>query len=302
MLTALLASVVLAASASTANVPADQAPIDCSSCAGWNQPQTPFRIVGNAYYVGVHGLSSVLIVTKNGLILLDGDLPQSVDQIVANIKKLGYDVHDVRWILNSHAHFDHAGGIAALQRISSANVAASAFGAIALGLGAPPADDPQAGFAKLAHFPAVRHTEALLNGETISLGAVVVTAHYTPGHTPGGTTWTWRTCERSRCVDIVYGDSLSSVSAPGFRFSDPSRHPTTADALRRSINTMRDLPCDILISVHPEMSGVLDKAAANLRDPSKNALIDPGACRAYANAADKLLDARLNEEGATTAH
>ena len=267
-----------------------------------NQPQAPFHVYGNTWYVGTHGVASVLIVTKDGMILLDGDLPQSVPQIVANIKTLGFKVEDVRWILNSHAHFDHAGGIAALQRISSANVAASALGAIALGQGAPTADDPQAGFTKLAHFPPVLHAEALLNGETISLGDTVVTAHYTPGHTPGGTTWTWRSCERNRCVDIVYGDSLNPIAAPGFRFSDPSRHPTTADVLRRSINTVRDLPCDILISVHPAVSHVLDNAAANIRDPSKNALIDPGACHAYADAADKLLDARLKEESTNPAH
>ena len=298
----LLGSLLASANAIATSVPADETPIACDNCADMNQPQAPFHVYGNTWYVGTHGVSSVLIVTRDGMILFDGDLPQSAPQIVANIRTLGFKVEDVRWILNSHAHFDHAGGIAALQRISGANVAASALGAATLNLGILPADDPQAGFARTMRFPAVPHVQALLNGETISLDDAVVTAHYTPGHTPGGTTWTWRSCERNRCVDIVYGDSLNPISAPGFRFSDPSRHPTTADALRRSITTVRDLPCDVLISVHPEVSGVLDKAAANARDPSKNAFIDPGACRAYADAADKLLDARLKEEGANAAH
>jgi metallo-beta-lactamase class B len=303
MILGLLASLLIA-SADPMAAPAapDETPITCGNCADWSQPQAPFRIYGNTYYVGTQGLSSVLIATKNGLILLDGDLPQSVQQIAANIKTLGFDVHDVRWILNSHAHFDHAGGIAALQRISGANVGASALGAAALGVGVLPADDPQSDSGKATHFPPVQHAQALLDGETISVGDTTVTAHYTPGHTPGGTTWTWSSCDSIRCFDVVYADSLNPVSAPGFRFNDASHHPTTAETLRRSITIVRALPCNILITVHPDFSDVLDKAAANARDPSKNAFLDTKACRAYADDADKRLDARLKEESGNTAH
>jgi len=303
MILGLLASLLFASTnATAARVAPDETPIDCDHCADWNQPQAPFRIFGNTYYVGTHGLSSVLITTKNGLILLDGDLPQSVPQIAANIKTLGFDVHDVRLILNSHVHFDHAGGIAALQRISGANVASSAVGAAALSIGVASVDDPQWDSGKTTHFPPVPHVQALLDGEAISLGDTAVTAHYTPGHTPGGTTWTWKSCESLRCVNVVYADSLSPVSAPGFRFSDPSRHPTTADTLRRSIGIVRGLSCSILITVHPDFAGVLDKAAANARDPRKNAFLDSMACSAYADDADKRLDERLKDESGNAAH
>jgi metallo-beta-lactamase class B len=283
------------------NAAPDEAPINCDNCADWNKPQAPFHIFGNAYYVGVQGLSSVLIKTKDGLILLDGDLPQSVPQIVANIRTLGFNVHDVRWILNSHAHFDHAGGIEALQRITGANVGASTLAAVALENGKPPADDPQWDSGKVRSFPAVAHVQALLDGETVTLGETTVTAHYTPGHTPGGTTWTWRTCEKLRCVNIVYADSLSPVSEGDFRFSDPSRTPTTADVLRRSIELVRDMSCDVVVSVHPDMSDVLDKAAANARDPNKNAFIDGTSCQTYADQFGKALDKRLHEETAGAA-
>ena len=303
MILGLLASLLFASTdAMSVPIAPDETPIACDNCADWNQPQAPFRIFGNTYYVGTHGLSSVLIATKNGLILLDGDLPQSVRRIAGNIKALGFDVHDVRLILNSHAHFDHAGGIAALQRISGANVGASAFGAAALSVGVLPADDPQSDPGKAAHFPPVQHVQALLDGETIALGETIVTAHYTPGHTPGGTTWTWRSCEGLRCADIVYADSLSPVSAPGFRYSDTPRNPTTGDILRHSIAVVRGLHCEVLVTVHPEFSNVLDKAATNARDPSKNAFMDPVACHAYADDADKRLDARLKEESANAAH
>src|SRR5499426_653771 len=118
-------------------------PKKCEPCAGWNAAQEPFRVFGNTYYVGVAGLSSVLIASDKGLILLDGALPQSAPLIDANIRKLGFRTEDIRLILNSHAHYDHAGGIAALQRASGAAVAASPSGARAIQSGGPPADDPQ---------------------------------------------------------------------------------------------------------------------------------------------------------------
>ena len=130
-------------------------PKECEWCASWNAPHEPFRVFGNTYYVGVAGLSAVLITSDKGLILLDGDLPQSAPLIDANIRKLGFRTEDIRLIVSSHAHYDHAGGIAALQRVSGAAVAASASGARAIERGEPPADDPQYGLGKEANaFPA----------------------------------------------------------------------------------------------------------------------------------------------------
>src|ERR1051326_432552 len=97
----------------------------CSSCAAWNAPQTPFRIYGNTYYVGPHGLSSILITSDSGHILIDGGLAESAQQIAAHIRELGFRVEDVKLIVNSHVHFDHGGGISELQRLSGAKVAAS---------------------------------------------------------------------------------------------------------------------------------------------------------------------------------
>jgi metallo-beta-lactamase class B len=303
MILGLFVSLLLApTSAPTNQVPADETPVACTDCADWNQPQTPFRIFGNTYYVGTQGLSSVVIATRGGLILLDGDLPQSAPLIVENLRALGFHMKDVHWILNSHAHFDHAGGIAALQRMSSATVGASVLGAQALRAGAVPKDDPQWNSGKATGFPRVPLAQGLLDGGKISLGGVSVVAHYTPGHTPGGTTWTWRSCEGRHCVDVVYADSLNPVAQGDFRYSDTSRNPTTAETLRHSIALVRALPCEVMISVHPDASGVLDKAAANERDPSRNAFLDPGACRKYADDAEQLLDARLKDEQANVAH
>src|SRR5918993_5372166 len=131
-------------------------PARCGDCEAWNKPHEPFRVFGNTYYVGAAGVSAVLITNGQGSILLDGGLPQTAALIDANIRKLGFRTEDIKLIVNSHAHYDHAGGIAALQRVSGAAVAASPAGKHALEQGEPAADDPQYAFGREANgFPAV---------------------------------------------------------------------------------------------------------------------------------------------------
>ena len=133
------------------------------------------------------------------------------------------------------------------------------------------------------------------HGETFHAGDLAVTAYLTPGHTPGSTTWTWRSCEGERCLDIVYADSLNAVSAPGFRFSGSTGHPGVVDMFRQSIATVANLPCDILLSVHPGFSDLAGKLARR-GAASGNPFIDPQSCRVYAAGAAKRLDARLADE------
>jgi len=291
---ALALAAVASAQAADADDPLTR-PIKTSSTDKWNGAQKPMRIYGDTYYVGVAGLSSVLIHGDKGSILLDGDLPQSASEIEAHIRELGFKVEDIKLILNSHAHFDHAGGIAALQRDSGADVAASPSGAQALRAGRVVADDPQAGFSDNG-FPAVARVREVRDGETVRVGDLAVTAHFTPGHTPGSTTWTWRSCEDARCLDVVYGDSLNAFAAPGFHYLADATHPDLTPRFRASIRTVAELPCDILISVHPDVAGVDEKLKKLDNGGEMNPFIDPMACRAYANGYEKLLDARIEEE------
>ena len=230
-------------------------PIECDACTDWNRERKPYRVFGNTYSVGVAGLSSILIASDAGLILLDGGLPQSAPRIAQNIRTVGFRVQDVRLIVNSHAHYDHAGGIAALQRASGATVAASGAGARALRLGEPTADDPQFALgAAVNRFPSVRDVRTVADGEVLRVGQLSITAHLTPGHAPGSTTWSWRSCEASNCRQLVYADSLNPVSAPGFRFSGDAQAPGRMDEFRRSIEKVAALPCDILLAVHPQFA------------------------------------------------
>ena len=128
------------------------------------------------------------------------------------------------------------------------------------------------------------------------MGDLAVTAHLTPGHTPGSTTWTWRSCEGSRCLEIVYADSLNPVSAPGFRFTGDATRPSIEAAFRRSIATVGSLPCDILLAVHPSFAGMEDKLRRRRERPGSEPFVDPRACRTYASDAAKRLDQRIAEE------
>jgi metallo-beta-lactamase class B len=255
-------------------------------------PQQPFRIYGNAYYVGTHGLGSVLITSQAGHVLIDGALPESVPQIVAHIRSLGFRVEDIKLIVNSHVHFDHAGGIAELQKLSGARVAASKWSAGVMKKGAVPRDDPQ--FGVIIPIAKIARVETFRDGETLSAGAVTLTAHLTPGHTPGGTSWTWRSCESGRCLNLVYADSLTPVSADSFLFTRSREYPDAVDDFERSFSFLDNTPCDILVTPHPDFSSLWQRLEQRSTNP--DALIDPPACSTLAESSRERLKKRLAEE------
>lgn len=271
--------------------------IKCSACDEWNQARAPFRIFGNAYFVGTAGLSAILITSERGHILLDGGLSQSAPLIDANIRRLGFKTQDVKLIVNSHAHYDHAAGIAALQRASGAVVAATASGAQALQSGENTPDDPQYGFGHAANaFPPVKNVRVVKDREVIEIAGLAIQAHDTAGHTPGSTTWTWRSCQGTRCLNMVYADSLTAVSAPAFRFTGDAKTPSRVEKFRQSIATVAALPCDIVITTHPSATNLDGRLKRRAEKPAVDPLIDPQGCRALAAAATKQLDARVAEE------
>jgi len=247
--------------------------------ADWYAPQQPFPVYGNTYYVGTGGISAVLITSSAGHILVDAGGPEAADQVVAHIRKLGFRVEDIRYILNSHAHQDHAGAIAALQKLSGATVLASAASVRLLESGQPDRADPQ--YPNLTPIAPVAKTRAVRDGETIHLGPLAVTAHFTPGHTRGGTSWTWQAEEGGRTVNVVFADSLFAVAAEGRRFSGNPLYPQAQADIEGAIATIEALPCDVLVAAHPELGGLWERKAsqAALGDA---AFIDTGACRSYA--------------------
>ena len=271
---------------------AQHRPSSCADCPAWNMPQQPFRIYGNTYYVGTRGLGSVLITSPAGHVLIDGALPESVPQIVGNIRSLGFRVEDIKLIVNSHVHFDHAGGIAELQKLSGARVEANLWSADVMKKGMVPRDDPQ--FGTIIPITRVARVTTLKDGKTLHAGSVTVTAHFTPGHTPGGTSWTWRSCENSRCLSLVYADSLTPVSSNGFLFSKSREYTHAVADFERSFAFLDNTPCDILITPHPDFSNLWQRLAQ--RSSNSDAMIDTAACHTLAASSRELLKTRLAAE------
>lgn len=277
------------------------APVNCDNCPGWNAPHEPFQIFGNTYFVGPADLSALLVVTRDGLVLVDGALPQSAAVIDRNIRALGFKTTDVKFILTSHGHYDHVGGIGALQRYTGATVLASASTAKALAQGYPTADDPQYEGPKRDGYAAVANVRVLADKEAITIGGVAFTPQYTPGHTPGATSWTWDACEGARCLHMVYGDSLSSISNKTYRYTGGGGQPNVVDRFRASIARMASLPCDVLVTTHPSASNFAEKlktrSAKGLKPGAPgDPFVEPGACKAYAERASKSLDERVRSE------
>ena len=267
----------------------------CANCDALNKSQSPFKIFGNTYYVGTHGLSSILITSSNGHVLIDGDLPESAGLIVDNIRSLGFRVEDVKLIVNSHVHFDHAGGIAELQRRSGARVVASEWSAEVLRKGGVRKGDPQ--YATLTPIAAVKNVNTFHDGESLHLGDITLTPHLTPGHTPGGTSWTWKSCEDRVCHDFVYADSLNPISSPGFHFTDQRDYPHCVADFEKSFAFLDSAPCDILITAHPELSGLWDRLEKREKGVKPDPMVDSGACRKLADTFRARLRQRLAEEG-----
>ena len=265
-------------------------PKDCERCADWNEPIDPFRIHGNTWYVGTDGLSSILIETDDGLVLADGGLAQSAPLIDANIRALGFDPLQIKAIIVSHPHYDHAGGVNALQRMTGATVYTSAAGAPTLTTGQLQEDDPQyEANASGDSFPAVRNVVTVDDGGVIPVGEVEFRAVHTPGHTPGGVTWAWESCALGTCYNVVYADSLTSVSRPGFSFATSG----AAAVITESAEKIANLECDILLSPHPFFFGMYDKLEQ--RDEG-NPFINSVACHFYAEEALAWLERRLEAE------
>ena len=273
--------------AATRPAPASEFVRQCAGKDGWNDPAPPVRVHGSTYLVGTCGISVVLIASPQGHVLIDSGTAAAAPLVAANVERLGLPMSDIRMILSSHEHFDHVGGRAALQRLSGAPVRASVKAGAVLASGKPLPEDPQS--ESLEDIAPVRLGPPLQDGETVAVGPIRLTAYMMPGHAPGGTGWTWRSCEGRQCVTIAYRDSISAISSERYRFAD---HPAYVATLRATLDKVAALPCDLLITPHPGASNLTDRLAGTA------SLIEPGACRAYADRGRTGLNARLAREAA----
>ena len=232
----------------------------------WNKPMKPFRVIDNIYYVGPAGIAIYLIVTPKGDILTDGGLPESVTQIEHNIQALGIKLSDVKIVLNSHAHFDHSGGLAQIKADTGAKLYASA------------ADTPilQSGhidFGPCAEVDAapVKVDHVVHEGSKVSLGGVTLTAHMTPGHTPGATTWTTTVREGGVSHSVMF---FGSITTGGNPLVNNTAWPGIADAYRATFPKMKTMKADVFLGPHGDQMD-LDAKLARLKPGAPNPFIDP---------------------------
>lgn len=218
----------------------------------WTRPTAPFHVVGPIWYVGTEGLAAYLIKTRDGAILLDGTLAENVPAIERNIVAVGVPLARVRVLLNSHAHFDHAAGLAKLKADTGARLIAGVGDRAALVTGIPPGELSYG----VIRFPAVAVDRAVRDGDRVRLGEVVLTAHATPGHTPGNTSWSMRVRERGRTLNVVFAASLTVA---GNRLVGNARYPGIVADFRRSFARVATLPADVVLPAHPEGADVLGR-------------------------------------------
>lgn len=262
----------------------------CEGRDGWSDPAPPVRIHGNSYYVGTCGISVILITGAKGHILIDAATDEAVPSILANIRTLGFDPRDVKLIIGSHEHLDHMGGFAALKAATGARLMVSTAARPVVESGRTDPADPQAGI--IPDMKPVPVDAEIAFGRAIKSGPgsdIALTPHATPGHTSGGTSWTWRSCEDKQCVTIAFVDSLSAVSRDDYKFS---QHPERVAPFRTTFERVRTLPCDILITPHPSFSDIFERLAG------KAPLIDSTACKSLADMMEERLNKRLASEAA----
>jgi metallo-beta-lactamase class B len=260
--------------------------------AAMDRPVAPFKISDDIYYVGASDVTAFLIVTSKGLILTDGGFADTAAQIEANIKTLGFNIRNVKILMNSHAHFDHAGGLAALKKATGATLVAAQ------------ADTPvlESGGAKdfvdlgpFSHFAPVKVDRVLNDGEKLTLGRTVLTIHLTPGHTRGCTSWSMVTNIGGVPHDVLYICSLTVL--PNYSLVKAPSYPGIAKDFAHSIATLRSLPCEIMLASHGSFFGLTEKRA-KLEAGDKSAFVDPSTCKTYLDMAEQRYNAEIAKEKA----
>jgi metallo-beta-lactamase class B len=255
-----------------------------------NQPVAPFRIAGNVYYVGASDVTSYLVATSRGLILIDGGFAETVPQIEANIVTLGFRLADVKVILNGHAHPDHAGGLARLKQDSGAKFEAMTQEVVPLeneGRGTFYRGDRKL-------FESIKVDRTLHDGDTVQLGETTLMAHLTAGHTPGCTTWTTRVRDGRRELDVVF---TCQVTLPADTpLVNDSVYPTIAEDFARTFATLASLPCDVFLAEHGSTYSLQGKIARMKADPRTNVFIDPQGYRDFVRASRAEFETALAEQ------
>jgi metallo-beta-lactamase class B len=262
------------------------------SLQAMNRPFEPFRLIGNISYVGALDVSSFLITTRDGHILIDSGFEATVPMIRENVRKLGYRFEDIKIVLNSHAHLDHAGGHALLKRLIHAQLVMSEADAALLSRGGK-GDFPPISDQIMAYEPA-KADRIIHDGEQVSLGEAILTAHLTPGHTKGCTTWTMAVEDAGKQHHVVFYGSTTIL--PGVRLVNNPKYPQIVDDFTRTFAVLRSLPCEIFLAPHGSMFGLREKAQRQALRQKPNPFLDAEGYRAFLARSERGFQQQLEHE------
>lgn len=256
--------------------------------ADWTTPFPPYRIAGNLYYVGSKDLASYLIVTPQGDILINSSLTRSVPLIKKSVEQLGFKFSDIKILLISHAHWDHAAGSAEIKKLTGAKY-------MVMGADVPVVEsggrkDFHYGRSPDDWYPPAKVDRVLHDGDEVRLGGTVLVAHLTPGHTKGCTTWTMKVQEGGKTYNVVIVGSPNIN--PGYKLVGDPAYPQMAQDYEKTFRVLKSLPCDIFLGAHGSYYGMLAKYARMKQEGTK-AFIDPQGYKDYVADRERAFRAEL---------
>jgi metallo-beta-lactamase class B len=257
----------------------------------WTTPFPPFRIAGNLYYVGSQDLASYLIATPRGLILINSSFEASVPLIRKSVESLGFRFSDIKILFISHAHSDHCAGSAQIIHLTGAKYYVMDGDVSVVESGGR--TDFQYGAQESQRYPPAHVDRVLHDGDTAQLGGTVLTAHLTPGHTRGTTTWTLDEPEGSRFLHVVIVGS-PNVN-PGYKLVGNKAYPQIAQDYKRGFRVLDTLPCDVFLGAHGSYFDLVGKYP-RWKNGDKNAFIDPAGYKAYIADREQAFEKELQRQ------
>jgi metallo-beta-lactamase class B len=271
------------------------APATAQNPPDWTEPFPPFRIAGNLYYVGSKGLANYLITTPQGHILINSDLEANVPLIEASIAKLGFKFSDVKILLINHAHWDHDAGSAKVKQLTGAKYMVMEGDVPVVESGGKA--DFQYGSDPAMLYPPTRVDRVLHDGDKVTLGGVVLTAHLTPGHTKGNTTWTLAVRDGDKTYNTVIIGS-PNVN-PGYRLVNNPTYPTIAEDYERTFRVLKSLPCDLFLGAHGSYFD-LEAKYARMKSGARNPFLDTNGCATFITQKEGQFRTELATQRAST--
>ncbi len=259
----------------------------------WTTPFPPFHIAGNLYYVGSADLASYLVATPRGLILINSNLASSPPLIRKSVEALGFKWSDIKILLISHAHYDHCAGSAEILKETGAKYEVMDADVSVVESGGR--TDFQYGSEPTMRFAPVHVDGVLHDGNTASLGGVVLTAHLTAGHTRGTTTWTLDESEDGRTLHVVIVGS-PNVN-PGYKLVGNKAYPQIAADYKHGFAILKSLPCDVFLGAHGGYFDLKEKYA-KWKNGDRDAFIDPAGYKAYIADRQQAFEAELARQSA----